>query len=70
MLRAARAGFSSSPPRWCVSAMGSTTHRETAPAPDGKFSLYILAYWPDKAIIDGSWMPEANAGGGTIGRQQ
>jgi hypothetical protein len=41
-----------------------------SPAPDGKFSLYIRAYWPDKAIIDGSWMPEANAGGGTIGRQQ
>ena len=49
--------------------MGSTTHREAAPAPDGKFSLYIRAYWPDKAIIDGSWMPEANAGGGTVGRQ-
>jgi hypothetical protein len=27
------------------------------PAPDGAFSLYIRAYWADKAIIDGSWTP-------------
>jgi hypothetical protein len=27
------------------------------PAPNGTFSLYIRAYWPDKAILDGTWLP-------------
>lgn len=27
------------------------------PAPKGRFSLYIRAYWPDEAILDGSWIP-------------
>ena len=27
------------------------------PAPDGTFSLYIRAYWADKAILDGTWTP-------------
>jgi hypothetical protein len=27
------------------------------PAPAGKFSLYIRAYWADHAIIDGEWKP-------------
>jgi hypothetical protein len=27
------------------------------PAPDGKFSLYIRAYWGKQAIVDGSWKP-------------
>lgn len=27
------------------------------PAPEGTFSLYIRAYWADKAILDGSWTP-------------
>jgi len=27
------------------------------PAPKGPFSLYIRAYWADKAILDGSWTP-------------
>jgi len=27
------------------------------PAPDGTFSLYIRAYWGEKAILDGSWKP-------------
>jgi hypothetical protein len=27
------------------------------PAPDGKFSLYIRAYWGKQAILDGSWQP-------------
>ncbi|MCS2152356.1 DUF1254 domain-containing protein [Scandinavium goeteborgense] len=27
------------------------------PAPDGDFSLYIRAYWGEKAIIDGTWQP-------------
>ncbi|VVD63499.1 signal peptide protein [Pandoraea aquatica] len=27
------------------------------PAPNGKFSLYIRAYWGKQAILDGSWKP-------------
>jgi len=27
------------------------------PAPEGTFSLYIRAYWPEKAVLDGTWMP-------------
>lgn len=27
------------------------------PAPHGPFSLYIRAYWADKAILDGTWTP-------------
>lgn len=29
------------------------------PAPRGEFSLYIRAYWPGTAIVDGSWEPPA-----------
>ena len=29
------------------------------PAPNGPFSLYIRAYWADKAILDGQWKPPA-----------
>ncbi len=29
------------------------------PAPSGTFSLFLRAYWPDKAILDGTWMPPA-----------
>ena len=27
------------------------------PAPPGEFSLWIRAYWPDQAILDGTWQP-------------
>ena len=27
------------------------------PAPEGIFSLYLRCYWPEKSIIDGTWMP-------------
>ena len=27
------------------------------PAPASTFSLYIRAYWPEKAILDGTWQP-------------
>jgi hypothetical protein len=27
------------------------------PAPEGAFSLYMRAYWSERAIIDGKWMP-------------
>jgi hypothetical protein len=29
------------------------------PAPEGNFSLYLRAYWPDVQILDGSWSPPA-----------
>ena len=31
------------------------------PAPEGTFSLYIRAYWADKAILDATWQPPAIA---------
>jgi hypothetical protein len=27
------------------------------PAPAGKFSIWLRAYWPDQAILDGTWKP-------------
>jgi hypothetical protein len=36
---------------------GKDKETNWVPAPDGKFSLYIRAYWAEKAILDGSWMP-------------
>jgi hypothetical protein len=27
------------------------------PAPDGRFSLYIRAYWGKEGTLDGSWQP-------------
>lgn len=40
-------------------AKSTSKDKETnwIPAPKGAFSLYIRAYWADKAIIDGTWMP-------------
>jgi hypothetical protein len=29
------------------------------PAPTGDFSLYLRAYWPKAAVLDGSWTPPA-----------
>ncbi|WTW93437.1 DUF1214 domain-containing protein [Streptomycetaceae bacterium NBC_01309] len=29
------------------------------PAPDGHFALYLRAYWPDPAALDGTWQPPA-----------
>jgi hypothetical protein len=29
------------------------------PAPNGDFSLYLRSYWPEQAILDGSWTPPA-----------
>jgi hypothetical protein len=28
-------------------------------APDGDFSLYVRAYWPEEAILNGKWTPPA-----------
>jgi hypothetical protein len=29
------------------------------PAPAGNFSIWLRAYWPDDAILDGTWTPPA-----------
>ena len=43
------------------------------PAPkDADFSLYVRAYWPKAAVLDGQWTPPAaqrSEGQGTVGRQ-
>jgi len=36
---------------------GKDMETNWVPAPNGSFSLYIRAYWADKAILDGTWMP-------------
>jgi hypothetical protein len=35
------------------------------PTPQGKFSLYLRAYWPDVAITEGRWTPPAVVRNGT-----
>ena len=29
------------------------------PVPAGNFSIWLRAYWPDRAILDGKWQPPA-----------
>lgn len=29
------------------------------PAPAADFSLYLRAYWPEPAVLDGTWLPPA-----------
>jgi hypothetical protein len=36
---------------------GKDKETNWVPAPDGTFSLYIRSYWPEPAILDGTWMP-------------
>lgn len=36
---------------------GAGKENNWLPAPRGKFSLYIRAYWGKEAILDGSWKP-------------
>lgn len=36
---------------------GADKESNWLPAPDGKFSLYIRAYWGKAPILDGSWKP-------------
>ena len=36
---------------------GTDKESNWLPAPEGTFSLYIRAYWPDKAVIDATWQP-------------
>jgi len=36
---------------------GKDKETNWVPAPNGTFSLYIRAYWADRAILDGTWQP-------------
>jgi hypothetical protein len=36
---------------------GADKESNWLPAPNGTFSLYIRAYWPEQAILDGTWAP-------------
>jgi len=36
---------------------GSDKEVNWLPASQGRFSLYIRAYWGKEPIIDGSWLP-------------
>ena len=36
---------------------GKDMENNWLPAPDGTFSLYIRAYWPENATLDGTWKP-------------
>jgi hypothetical protein len=40
---------------------GADKESNWLPAPNGTFSLYIRAYWADKAVLDGTWLPPAIA---------
>ena len=41
---------------------GKDKENNWLPAPDGTFSLYIRAYWPENPILDGTWTPPAVSG--------
>ena len=36
---------------------GKDKESNWVPAPKGKFSLYIRAYWSEQSILDGTWLP-------------
>jgi len=36
---------------------GADKESNWLPAPNGTFSLFLRAYWAEKAILDGTWMP-------------
>jgi hypothetical protein len=40
-----------------VTSPGADKESNWLPAPDGRFSLYIRAYWGKEGILDGSWRP-------------
>ena len=42
------------------SSPGQDKEKNWLPAPGGDdFSLYIRAYWPKPAVLDGTWTPPA-----------
>ena len=46
---------------------GKDKENNWLPAPNGTFSLYIRAYWPEKAILDGNWKPPSDRRNGWRG---
>ena len=36
---------------------GADKESNWLPAPAGTFSLLLRNYWPDQAVIDGTWLP-------------
>ena len=36
---------------------GAAKESNWLPAPNGPFSLYIRAYWPEQAVLDRTWKP-------------
>jgi hypothetical protein len=40
-----------------VKSPGKGKENNWLPAPEGKFSLFIRAYWPEQAILDSTWVP-------------
>ena len=36
---------------------GGDKENNWLPAPEGTFSLYIRCYWPEQAVLEGTWMP-------------
>ena len=40
-----------------ISAHARREKSNWLPAPEGNFSIWIRAYWPDEPILDGTWKP-------------
>jgi hypothetical protein len=40
-----------------LASPGKDKESNWLPAPNGTFSLYMRAYWADKAVLEGSWLP-------------
>jgi hypothetical protein len=36
---------------------GADKESNWLPAPSGNFSIWLRAYWPDQAVLDGTWKP-------------
>jgi hypothetical protein len=41
----------------CAKSPGKDKETNWLPAPAGDFSLLLRNYWPEKSVIDGTWLP-------------
>jgi hypothetical protein len=41
----------------CAKSPGQDKETNWLPAPNGSFSLVLRNYWPEKSVIDGTWIP-------------
>ena len=41
----------------CHESPGIDKEANWLPAPNGNFSIWLRAYWPDQAVLDGTWKP-------------